>query len=125
MQLNKASKKTTKTAEEPVIAAPEKAAEADQTAKPRTSKSSKPKKNELTEMASGTHHHKPASTSSSGVAAPAASSESKPLSDRPSGTIHPARIAELAYSYWVERGCTHGSSEEDWLRAEKALVAGL
>ncbi len=112
MQLNKASKKTAKTAEKPVSAAPEKAAAAEQTAKPRISKSSKPKKNELTEMASGTHHHKPT-----------APSATKALDDAPSRTIHPNQVAELAYSYWVARGCTHGSSEEDWLRAERPLAA--
>jgi hypothetical protein len=30
-------------------------------------------------------------------------------------------IARLAYAYWVERGCPHGSSEEDWFRAETTL----
>jgi len=117
MQLNKASKKTAKTAEKPAVTEPEKASVAEPTAKPRTSKSSKPKKNELTEMASGTHHHKPVSSTT------APQPEGKPLNDRPSWTINPNQIAELAYSYWVERGFTHESSEEDWLRAEKTLAA--
>src|SRR6266542_6710551 len=30
-------------------------------------------------------------------------------------------IAELAYSYWVARGCQSGSPEEDWRRAEQEL----
>lgn len=30
-------------------------------------------------------------------------------------------IARLAYSYWESRGCPHGSSVEDWLRAEREL----
>jgi hypothetical protein len=30
-------------------------------------------------------------------------------------------IASLAYSYWEARGYTGGSSEEDWLRAEREL----
>ena len=30
-------------------------------------------------------------------------------------------IAQLAYSYWEQRGYTGGSSEEDWLRAEREL----
>jgi hypothetical protein len=33
-------------------------------------------------------------------------------------------IARLAYSYWVARGYTGGSAEEDWLRAEGELRAG-
>jgi Protein of unknown function (DUF2934) len=32
------------------------------------------------------------------------------------------KIAELAYSYWVSRGCQGGSPEEDWLRAEMELI---
>jgi hypothetical protein len=31
-------------------------------------------------------------------------------------------IAVLAYSYWLERGQADGSSEEDWLRAERELA---
>jgi hypothetical protein len=30
-------------------------------------------------------------------------------------------IAQLAYSYWLARGCQGGSAEEDWLRAEQEL----
>jgi hypothetical protein len=30
-------------------------------------------------------------------------------------------VARLAYSYWLARGCQGGSSEEDWLRAEREL----
>jgi hypothetical protein len=30
-------------------------------------------------------------------------------------------IARLAYSYWEARGFAGGSSEEDWLRAEREL----
>ena len=30
-------------------------------------------------------------------------------------------IARLAYSYWEARGYTGGSSEEDWLRAQREL----
>ena len=32
-------------------------------------------------------------------------------------------IARLAHSYWVARGYSHGSSVEDWLRAEEELRA--
>ena len=31
------------------------------------------------------------------------------------------RIAVLAYEYWLERGCPHGSPEEDWFRAEREI----
>jgi hypothetical protein len=34
-------------------------------------------------------------------------------------------VAQLAYSYWEARGYRGGSSEEDWLRAEQELRAGL
>jgi hypothetical protein len=32
-----------------------------------------------------------------------------------------SQIAALAYSYWESRGFQGGSSEEDWLRAEREL----
>ncbi len=32
-------------------------------------------------------------------------------------------IAALAYRYWEARGCQGGSPEEDWLRAERELLA--
>jgi len=32
------------------------------------------------------------------------------------------RIALLAYSYWERRGCTGGSPEEDWFRAEREIL---
>jgi hypothetical protein len=32
-------------------------------------------------------------------------------------------IASLAYLYWEARGCQGGSPEEDWLRAERELIA--
>lgn len=31
------------------------------------------------------------------------------------------RIAQLAYQFFVERGCLHGYDVEDWLRAEAAV----
>lgn len=34
-------------------------------------------------------------------------------------------IAQLAYSYWEARGYQGGSCEQDWLRAENELSAGL
>ena len=33
------------------------------------------------------------------------------------------KIAQLAHSYWVERGYAHGFAEQDWLRAEQQLKA--
>jgi hypothetical protein len=33
------------------------------------------------------------------------------------------RIALVAYLHWESRGCPHGSSEEDWFRAEKEFQA--
>ena len=32
-------------------------------------------------------------------------------------------IAELAYFHWEARGRPHGSDHEDWLRAERELLA--
>lgn len=38
-----------------------------------------------------------------------------------SNGIDREEIARLAYSYWEARGCTGGSPEEDWHRAEQEL----
>jgi hypothetical protein len=32
-------------------------------------------------------------------------------------------IAGVAYRLWLERGCPHGSDQEDWFRAEEILKA--
>jgi len=39
--------------------------------------------------------------------------------------VHPAHeeIAILAYILWEQRGCPHGSPDEDWFRAEAELTA--
>lgn len=133
MLLKKTSKKTPKSAEKAVVPAPEKAAELEVAAKPRTSRSSKAKKIEGAEMTSGKHLHKSASPALAPepivlnevtTAPPSTRIESKPIQDVASRTIHAHQIAELAYSYWVTRGHHHGSAEEDWLRAEREL-AGL
>jgi len=57
------------------------------------------------------------------VESPAAVSE--PIVAVPAPAAAPGRevIAQLAYSFWVSRGCQGGSPEEDWLRAEQQLTA--
>lgn len=32
-------------------------------------------------------------------------------------------IAVLAYTLWKQRGCPHGSSDEDWFEAEAQLTS--
>jgi hypothetical protein len=39
-------------------------------------------------------------------------------------SLHEA-IAQLAYSYWEQRGRRHGSDEEDWFRAEAEIRARM
>jgi len=41
--------------------------------------------------------------------------------DAPGASLSRTEIAALAYSYWEARGCQGGSSEEDWLRAEREM----
>jgi hypothetical protein len=41
---------------------------------------------------------------------------SSPVSDR-------EKIALMAYTYWEQRGCQGGSSDEDWYRAEREITA--
>jgi hypothetical protein len=37
--------------------------------------------------------------------------------------VDQSRIEQVAYDFWVQRGCPMGSSEEDWFRAEQHLRA--
>ena len=37
------------------------------------------------------------------------------------GNSSPDAVRALAYQLWIERGCTGGSPEEDWFRAEEIL----
>jgi hypothetical protein len=54
---------------------------------------------------------------------PPAAAESSPSASLALVVSGPSydEIAQLAYSYWVKRGCEGGSPEEDWLRAEQEL----
>jgi len=42
------------------------------------------------------------------------------IPDTPPAPTH-EQIAAVAYDLWVERGCPHGSHEEDWNHAEEQL----
>jgi Protein of unknown function (DUF2934) len=114
MQSNKTSKKTSSPADKKSAPTAEEVLSASAPAAKRATRSSK--KNDLTDMASVKHSHKPSSNVVSS-AAPIA----KPLNDTPSRSVHHQEIAELAYRYWAERGFRGGNPEEDWLRAEKTL----
>jgi hypothetical protein len=59
------------------------------------------------------------SVQSSGVQPVGAPSQELPA--RISRTVTHDDIAALAHSYWLERGGQHGSDEDDWIRAERAL----
>jgi len=80
-------------------------------------------------MTSGKHLHKLASPAI-GESAPANTGktastlhvEAKAAQGAPPVAIGHEQIAELAYSYWVERGYTGGSADEDWIRAERTLL---
>lgn len=68
--------------------------------------------------------HKPATTKRVKRTAPIAAAEEAvtqavPVVKAPSQE----QISALAYSYWEARGCQGGSAEEDWLRAERELLA--
>ena len=120
MQSTKASKKTSKQANETVAAAQEITATADAISKPRASRSSKTKKSEPAETGTVKHHHK---NTPSVVAEPAvAEVEEVKVVNVPAPVTH-AQIAELAHSFWIARGCVDGSAEADWLRAERELLA--
>ncbi len=77
-------------------------------------------------MTSGKNLHKSAAPVAVEAVKPSRSavvrSETKMLSDAPARAVDAQQIAELAYSYWLERGEHHGYAEEDWLRAERELA---
>jgi hypothetical protein len=35
------------------------------------------------------------------------------------------KIRERAYEHFLERGCEAGHHEDDWIRAEKEILAGM
>ena len=77
--------------------------------------------NDLVVSAAAPPRRKPASPkhakhSASPAETPSGSAAAAPLC-QPSQD----EIASLAYSYWAARGFAGGSSEEDWLRAEREL----
>jgi hypothetical protein len=119
MQSTKPSKKTSKQANETVAAAQEVTVAADATSKPRASRSSKTKKSEPAETGTVKHHHK---TVPPVITEPAVAIAEKPKAGSAPKQVAHAQIAELAHSYWVARGCAHGSAEADWLRAERELL---
>ena len=46
--------------------------------------------------------------------------ESAPLSPLPD-QMEERRVAEMAFSFWEDRGRPFGSPDEDWFRAEREL----
>ncbi len=48
-----------------------------------------------------------------------------PMARPVSSTVRPPldRVAKLAYEKWVKRGCVHGFDVQDWVEAEKELMA--
>jgi hypothetical protein len=38
-------------------------------------------------------------------------------------TVNREEIAQLAYSYWADRGYQGGNPHEDWIRAEAELLS--
>jgi len=77
--------------------------------------------NDLVVSAAAPPRRKPASARRlKHIASPA----EKPLVPAATAAVRePSRdeIARLAYSYWEARGYAGGSSEEDWLRAQREL----
>jgi hypothetical protein len=35
------------------------------------------------------------------------------------------RVAKRAYEKWLKRGCTHGQDMQDWIEAEKEVLAEM
>jgi hypothetical protein len=135
MQSKKTAKKSPKTTEEAVIVPETNPVAELKAARPSRSAKNAEKKPE-TATPSKTHRK------ASPVSAPAVSPEpanpvkvmaaaagaeiaavDSPIID-PVGTltVPTEEVARLAYSYWVARGYSHGSHEDDWIRAEQELI---
>jgi hypothetical protein len=141
MQSSKTSKKTLKIADETVVPAPESSTGQEGKSNTRTTRSSKTK--EMVAESGPAKMHRKASTTkvsetvrpavepivAKAKAAAAGATDSAPaVIENPAPRtatreVSQEEIARLAHSYWVERGYTHGSSVEDWLRAERELKA--
>ncbi len=115
MQSKKTSKKTSTHVDNGSVAPTDKTVAADASPKPRSPKSAQAQKSEVAKPRSVKHHHKAAPVER--AAEPAIS-----LPEKITTSITHEQIAELAHSYWVSRGHAHGSSEEDWFRAEQELL---
>lgn len=118
--------KTTKTrkavTESAAAAAPE-AANPQDTAKPRTKSASR---KVTSEAAPAAKSHRRASIQASEealVPAVAQPISAAPVPAATPRTVTHQAVATLAYSYWLSRNCQGGSPEDDWLRAETALLA--
>jgi hypothetical protein len=91
----------------------------------RAPKNNMPRKriseNDLVVSAAASQRRKPASTKRVKYSG---SPAEKPLESAATAAVcEPSQdeIARLAYSYWEARGYAGGSSEEDWLRAQRKL----
>lgn len=73
------------------------------------------KKSTVESTAAAKQHRGAAKKATSAVSQP-------PVTARPVEISH-NEIAQLAYSYWAERGYQGGSPDEDWFRAERYLTA--
>jgi len=72
------------------------------------------------------HHNSSTETTVPSEVVSTAYSNGTPASGQtPSAKDHDreGETARLAYSYWEARGGSHGSAEEDWLRAEQEMKA--
>jgi Protein of unknown function (DUF2934) len=77
--------------------------------------------NDLVVSAAAPPRRKPASAKRVKRTALPAEKPSKPAATAAVCGPSQDEIARTAYSYWEARGYTGGSSEEDWLRAEREL----
>lgn len=77
--------------------------------------------NDLVVSAAAPPRRKPASPRRVKHSAPPAEQPLQPVATTAASQPSQDEIARVAYSYWAARGYAGGSSEEDWLRAEREL----
>jgi Protein of unknown function (DUF2934) len=121
MQSKSAPKK--KTSKAVVGAEPVEAITAPAPKKARAAKSSKSESSALTAANIETPDTAPKRVAKTTAIENPAISEAPATVSRRKPSVSDEEIRQLAYQFWVERGHTHGSHHDDWVRAEQTLAA--
>src|SRR5947208_2314653 len=80
------------------------------------------RRDSMSTIRSTTPSAKPVGNSTAAAAKPAAQATPRGVQ---ATQVTSERIAKRAYEKWLKRGCTHGNDVQDWVEAEKEVMAEL